>query len=130
VINEFRYHVQKFSYKASQEGRELNVVAESQKPLHHLLFAAVSWFVAAGSQRFVTPGNSTNIPSTALEGYWKPNVIEQTQNIRSFKFPSTNALACLAEKRRDTNLTEESEYPKMLMGSKYFGLIGLMKKKI
>jgi hypothetical protein len=37
VINEFRYHLQKFNYKSSQEDRGLNVVAESQKPLHHLL---------------------------------------------------------------------------------------------
>jgi len=30
VINEFRYHARKFSYKTSQEVRGLNVVAESK----------------------------------------------------------------------------------------------------
>jgi len=50
-------------------------MAKSQKHLHHLLFVAVWGSVAAESQRFVIPGISTNRPSTALVGYWKPNVI-------------------------------------------------------
>jgi len=78
VINELRYQAQSFIYKTSQEGRGPNVVAESQNLLHHLLIVAVCGSAAAGSQRFLIPGNSTNTsrPSTALEGYWKQNVIK------------------------------------------------------
>jgi hypothetical protein len=38
---------------------------------------------------------------------------------------------CLAKKkRRDTNVIEETIYPKMLMSSKYVGLIRLIKKEM